>query len=545
MKQLGGLDASFLYMETPQTPMHVAGLSIVELPAGFKGDFYEAYKAHIASRLHLMPVLRMKLVQVPLEIDHPLWIDDDAMDLDYHVRHLGLPQPGTMRQLEELVGRLHSNFLDRSRPLWEFYVIDGLEGGRLAIYTKLHHAAVDGGAGMALTNLMYDTTPVPRPVEPPPSKPAGTREKPDALGLLGAAYRHVLSQQVSALQKIPDVLKALANVASQGLSLSSPLLVKGLPSLTAPKTMLNQTITSQRAFAARSMPLADAKAIAKQTETKLNDVVMAVCSGALRRYLLEKHGLPAEPLVAMVPVSLREPGNTETNNQVSGMLCNLATDVADPLERLQAIRTSTLEAKEFSGKIKDATPRDFAIFGLPVVMQGAMGLYGRSGLADQLPPSANVVISNVPGPPTPLYVAGAKVLTLYPVSIPTHGVALNLTVQSYNGALDFGLTACRKTVPELDKLAGYIEESLQELKEAALGEAPPVAASATPSRRRRAAPAAASAKTPTATRKRAAAPAKVPRRARSKAPAKASTAAKPAAPAKAARPAKATKPARA
>ena len=173
--------------------------------------------------------------------------------------------------------------------------------------------------------------------------------------------------------------------------------------------------------------------------------------------------------MAMVPVSLREPGNTESNNQVSGMLCSLATDVADPLERLQAIRASTLEAKEFSGKIKDAQPRDFAIFGLPVVMQGAMGLYGRSGLADQLPPSANVVISNVPGPPTALYVAGAKVLTLYPVSIPAHGLALNLTVQSYNGALDFGLTACRKTVPELGKLAGYLEESLLELQESVLG----------------------------------------------------------------------------
>jgi diacylglycerol O-acyltransferase len=488
MKQLGGLDASFLYMETPQTPMHVAGLSIVELPAGYKGSFYDAYKAHIASRLHLMPVLRMKLVQVPLEIDHPLWIDDDAMDLDYHIRQLGLPKPGTMKQLEELVGRLHSNFLDRSRPLWEFYVIDGLADNRLAVYTKLHHAAVDGGAGMALTSMMYDTTPVPRQVEPPPRKAAGESEKPDALGLLGAAYRHVLSQHVSALQKIPDVLKALANVAGQGLSLSSPLLVKGLPSLTAPKTMLNQTITSQRAFAARSMPLADAKAIAKQTETKLNDVVMAICAGALRRYLLEKHGLPEEPLVAMVPVSLREPGNTESNNQVSGMLCSLATDVADPLERLQAIRASTLEAKEFSGKIKDAQPRDFAIFGLPVVMQGAMGLYGRSGLADQLPPSANVVISNVPGPPTALYVAGAKVLTLYPVSIPAHGLALNLTVQSYNGALDFGLTACRKTVPELGKLAGYLEESLLELKEAVFGEAP-TAKAAAPARKRAATPA--------------------------------------------------------
>jgi WS/DGAT/MGAT family acyltransferase len=466
------LDASFLYMETPQTPMHVAGLSIIELPPGYKGSFYDTYKAHIAGRLHLFPVLLKKIVQVPWDIDHPLWVDDDEIDLDYHIRHLGLPQPGTMKQLEELVGRLHSNFLDRSRPLWEFYVIDGLADRRLAIYTKIHHAAVDGGAGMVLTNMMYDTTPKPRQIEPPPPKAVTSKAAPDALGLLGAAYKNMLSQHVSALRKIPDVLKAIASVAAPVISSASRLEIKGLPNLTAPKTMLNTSITSQRSFAARSLSLADAKAIGKQTETKLNDVVMAICAGALRRYLLEKHGLPKEPLIAMVPVSLREAGNTEIKNQVSGMLCSLATDVADPLERLKAIHASSVEAKEFSGKIKDVTPRDFSIFGAPIVLHGAMDLYGRSGLADRLPPSANVVVSNVPGPQAPLYLAGARLLTLYPVSIPTHGVALNLTVQSYCGALDFGLTACRRTVPELPKLAGYLEESLLELYEAVIGAAP-------------------------------------------------------------------------
>ena len=468
MKQLGGIDASFLYMETPQTPMHVAGLSIVEPPPGLKGSFYEVYKAHIGGRLHLFPVLHKKLIQVPWDIDHPLWVDDDAMDLDYHIRHLGLPRPGTMQQLEELVGRLHSNFLDRSRPLWEFYVIDGLADGQIAIYTKIHHAAVDGGAGMVLTQMMYDATPTPRKVEPPPA----TAEKagaPDGLKLLGAAYKNMLSQHVSALQKIPDVLKAIASVAAPVLGGATRLQIKGLPTLVAPKTMLNTSITSQRSFTARSLPLAEAKAIAKATETKLNDVVMAVCAGALRRYLLEKHGLPKEPLVAFVPVSLREAGNTESNNQVSGMLCSLATDIKDPVERLKAIHASSVEAKELSGKIKDATPRDFSIFGAPLVIQNAIGLYGRSGLADRLPPPANVCISNVPGPQTPLYLAGAKLLTLYPVSIPTHGMALNMTVQSYHGALDFGLTACRRNVPQLPKLADYLEEAMAELHEAVIG----------------------------------------------------------------------------
>jgi len=473
MKPLGGLDASFLYMETPHTPMHVAGLSIVELPPGFEGSFHEVYKAHIGARLHLFPVLKKKIVPVPWDIDHPLWIDDDEMDLDYHIRHLGLPKPGTMQQLEELVGRLHSNFLDRSRPLWEFYVIDGLGDRKVAVYTKIHHAAVDGGAGMALTNMMYDTTPEGRRIDPPPLPAAdGRKGAPDALELLGSAYRNIVGQHVNALQKIPDLLKAIASVAMPVSNGVLRLPTRALQNLTAPKTMLNATVTSQRSFTARSMPLAEAKAIAKETGTKLNDVVMAVCAGALRRYLLEKHGLPKEPLVAFVPVSLREAGNTESNNQVSGMLCSLATDVKDPLQRLKAIHASSVEAKELSGKLKDATPRDFSLFGAPVVLQSAIGLWGRSGLADRLPPTANVVISNVPGPQTPLYLAGARLLTLYPVSIPAHGMALNMTVQSYCGALDFGLTACRKTVPELRKLANYVEESMEELHEAVFGAAP-------------------------------------------------------------------------
>jgi diacylglycerol O-acyltransferase len=514
MKPLGGMDASFLYMETAQTPMHVAGLSTVELPPGFKGNFYEVYKRHIAGRLHLFPVLKKKIVAVPWDIDHPIWVDDDELDLDYHIRHLGLPKPGTIQQLEELVGRLHSNFLDRSRPLWEFYVIDGLADGHIAIYTKIHHAAVDGGAGMALTNMMYDTGPAGRQIEPAPAQSAKPEGQPDPLALLGSAYRNMLSQELSALQKIPDVLKAIASVVAPVVGKVVRLPAKGLPNLVAPKTMLNATITSQRAFTARSLSLADAKAVAKETGTKLNDIVMAICAGALRRYLLEKHGLPKEPLLAFVPVSLREPGNTESNNQVSGMLCSLATDIKDPVERLKAIQASSLEAKDLSGKIKDATPRDFSIFGAPVVLHGAMELYGRSHLADRLPPAANVVISNVPGPQAPLYVAGARVLTLYPVSIPTHGMALNLTVQSYCGSLDFGLTACRKTVPELRKLADYLDESLAELHDAVIGSAASKAAASrprTPSRSRNApAPAPARGRAAPKSGARRAPPARVP-----------------------------------
>jgi WS/DGAT/MGAT family acyltransferase len=214
------------------------------------------------------------------------------------------------------------------------------------------------------------------------------------------------------------------------------------------------------------VPLADAKRVAKATGTTLNDVVMAVCGGALRRYLEEKNDLPAQPLVAFVPVSLRQPGNTDMSNQVFGMLCSIATDVVDSLERLKAINAASSTAKQLTGKIKDLAPRDFALFGAPFFLQGLIGLYGRSKIADRLPPSANVTISNVPGPQAALYLAGAKLLNLYPVSIPAHGVGLNITVQSYCGALDFGFTACRRTVPDIRKLGDYHVDAMRELVEA-------------------------------------------------------------------------------
>lgn len=469
MKQLGGIDASFLYMETAETPMHVGGLTLFELPEGYEGVFYETFKEHMVRRMHLAPILGKKLAPLPFEFDHPLWVEEEHIDLGYHIRQATLPKPGTMEQLEDIVGRLHSNALDRSRPLWQFYVIDGLAGGHVAVYSKMHHAAVDGGAGMEITKAIYDLTPVPREVAPPP-RPRAPGTPLDLANMLGAAYTSMLRQQIRTIQAIPDVVKAVANLAlpnPDGLRLGR----FGLPPLNSPRTSLNATITSQRGFAARSVSLSDAKQIAKLTGTKLNEVVLAVCSAALRRFLQDGHQLPDQSLTAFVPVSLRAPGNTDSNNQVFGMICSLATDIADPLKRLAAILESSTQAKQLTGSIKDAVPRDFSMLGAPLLLQGLIGLYGRSKLADQVPPAANVTVSNVPGPQAPLYLAGARLLTLYPVSIPTHGLALNITVQSYCGSLDFGFTACRRTVPELAKLADYHVEALAELKAAALSRA--------------------------------------------------------------------------
>jgi len=372
-----------------------------------------------------------------------------------------------------MIADLHAQTLDRSRPLWQFVVIDGIETGQVALYSKVHHAAVDGGAGMVITNAIYDLTPEPRQVKPPEPKPAG--QSVASGNPMADLVTSMVRFQLDMMRAAPEVMSNVASMFFPKVAKDQPMdaylpksPVKDMPTLLAPKSIFNVTITKERSYAARSMPLADAKAISKATGGKLNDVVMAICSGALRRYLLGRHALPSEQLIAFVPISLRELGNTDLNNQVFGMMCGLATHVGDPLERLKAIQASSADAKQIAGGLKSAMPQDYAFFGAPFLMRGLTELYGRSGLADVLPMAANVCISNVPGPPVPLYGAGAKVAALYPVSIPTHGCALNLTVQSYLGNLDFGLTGDRKALPDIGVLADYLLESYAELKAAAL-----------------------------------------------------------------------------
>jgi WS/DGAT/MGAT family acyltransferase len=477
-QQLSGIDASFLYLETPETPMHVAGLTYFQLPEGFEGSFYRHFRRFFESRLHTIPIFSKRLAPSLYDLDHPGWVDALDLDLDYHLRETALPAPGTEAQLEEVIGRLHANTLDRSRPLWQFYVITGLENGQGVLYSKVHHAAIDGGAGMAINKALYDVTAVPREVAPPPPKPAAPKPAPssptavDPVKGIADIMGNMMRQQLKMWEAAPAIVNAMTDafLARPGEmpkaigTLQS--LVTQLPMLDAPKTPFNATITRERSYAARTIPLGDAKAIAKAGGAKLNDVVMAVCSGALRRYLQEKGQLPDKPLIAGVPISLREPGDTRQNNQVSGMLCQIATDIADPAERLAAIVRSSSQAKQLAGTFRDAVPQDFAFVGAPILLQLVMLVYGRSGLADRLPMPMNVTISNVPGPPMPLYCAGAKVTALHPVSIAAHGAALNITVQSYMDALNFGLTADRRAVPDVGRLGDYLVEAADELKKA-------------------------------------------------------------------------------
>jgi diacylglycerol O-acyltransferase / wax synthase len=468
MKQLSGIDATFLYMETPETPMHVAGLTLYEAPKGMTSSFYEHFRTFFASRVHLIPIFSKKLARSVLDLDHPGWVDAGEIDLDYHIRHARLPKPGTFAQLEAMVGDLHSIQLDRSRPLWQFTVIDGLADGRLALYSKVHHAAVDGGAGMVITKALYDVTETPRDVGPVPApKPKAAKPSAEARAIVGLndLMANMIRQQITMVTAGAKLLGSLAGALLPGTSKGEEKVAgaPALPTLVPPKTPFNVTITGQRSYAARSVSLDDAKFVARATGTKINDVVMAICSGALRTYLLAKKKLPKTPLIAFVPISLREAGNTDINNQVFGMNCPLATEIADPLERLLSIQRTSSTSKSMAGATKDAAPKDFTLIGAPLLLPGLMQLLGKSGLADVVPMGVNVVISNTQGPPFPLYCAGAKVSALYPVSIPTHGVALNLTVQSYMSALDFGLTADRKAVPDVADLADGLKPALDEL----------------------------------------------------------------------------------
>ncbi len=477
MDHLSGLDATFLYLETPETPMHVGGLNIYELPAGYEGDFLDNLREHIAQRMHLAPVFRRKLVNMPFELANPIWVLDEDLDMEYHIRSTVLPKPGTRAQLDKLVGRLHSSLLDRSRPLWEFFVIEGLEtpanappGTKLvAFYSKVHHAALDGAAGVALATAIMDVTAIPRHVRPAPRRPSMSTDNFGIAELAAAGVKNSAIQAFKMAKTLPTLLRTGFRMlrptsASKSADFSEATVVEAeKTSWFAPKTPINVSITNQRSFSSFSVPMAELKHIAKGNGVTLNDVVMGICSGALRHYLADLNCRPEMPLLAGVPVSLREEGNTDMNTQASMMRISLASHIKDPLERLQAIRKASASAKATTASMKSVMPMDFPSLGAPWLLSGLASLLGRSRLANSMPPIANVAISNVPGPRQALYMAGAKMLTYYPVSIVAHSLGLNVTVQSYNGNLDFGLIACRKAMPDLPELAKYMMAAHAEL----------------------------------------------------------------------------------
>jgi diacylglycerol O-acyltransferase len=470
MDHLTSMDASFLHFETPETPMHVASLLLLDLPSGYKGDYYEDFKAMIGKRMHLASVMTRKLAPMPFELAEPVWIDDDDVDLDFHVRSLTLRRPGTMEQLHTLIARLHSTLLDRSRPLWETYVIEGLEDGRVALYSKTHHSGIDGKAGTELTKVLYDISPQMREVPPPRRKTGGSSSSGGyQLGvaeLIQAAASNTVAQYRKLAELLPTAAKA---ITTAGRVIASQRTGKGERALNlalAPKTIFNDSITNQRSFSTLSLPFDELKALGKRVGGTVNTIVMAMCSEALYRFLKERSMLPPQPLIAAVPVSLRTEGDSAQNNQVSVVRVDLATDIPDMAERFKAIHNSSEAAKAVVRELKPVLGVDMPFAGSPWLMTSMASLYGRSNLARQLPPMANVLISNVPGPGMPLYVAGARMGSFYPVSIPYHGSALNITVQSYAGQLDFGIIACRRILSQEEsyELIGHLKAALKAIE---------------------------------------------------------------------------------
>jgi WS/DGAT/MGAT family acyltransferase len=465
MSHLSVVDGAFLHLESPEMPMHVGSLALFEPPPGSGDAWFEAVKAHVASRMHLAPVFTRKLALMPFDLANPVWIADDDIDLDYHMRRTVLPKPGTMAQMEALCARLHSSLLDRSRPLWEFYVIEGMEGGRVGFYSKVHHSAVDGQAAVAMANSIFDMTPEPRRVRPPRPR-RGSRYQLGMAELLSAALGNQLSQVLQFAKLLPPLAGAAWGAAKTALAQRRAGISESAPGTRikfAPATPFNVSITNQRAFAGVSLPLGEVKAIGKQHGASINDMVMWLCSTALRDYLADARELPAKTLVAGVPISLRPEGDTSANNQVSGTLIDLATQVKDPLQRLADIMAGTRSMKAQMGRFGSLIPTDFPSLGSPWLLSGLASLYGRSRLADRIR-IANVTISNVPGPQVPLYLAGARMEGLYPLSIVVHGVALNITVQSYRGQLCFGLIACRRALPDVAELAAQLTRALEALR---------------------------------------------------------------------------------
>jgi WS/DGAT/MGAT family acyltransferase len=458
MKALSGLDGVFLHVETAQTPMHVASLHLLDLPAGYSGDFHADLQRQVRRRLKAAPVLARKLASMPLQFANPVWVEDDRMDLDYHVQRLTLAAPGTREQLEDLVGRLHSEPLDRSRPLWRMAVIDGLQSGQAACYIQIHHAMLDGQAGVMLAQALFDPTPKTRTL---PRATGHPEAGPGVLARAAAALKHDARQYIKLVQHLPGAVRTVVGLfdATSGNARGK----LGQNFSFGPRTPLNVPITAERGFAGVSIPLEPLRQLAGMHEAKLNDIVLALCSGALRRYLSRHGGIPKEPLIATMPISLREAGNAEYTTQAMLALVNLNTHIADPVGRLRAIRDASGAIKGLAQRARGMIPTDFPSLGVPWLLQGVAALYGRSSIVKALPVFANVVISNVPGPPLPLYVAGARMTDYWPLSIVEHGVGLNITVMSYAGALGFGFTTARCAVPDARELSMSLLAALDEL----------------------------------------------------------------------------------
>jgi diacylglycerol O-acyltransferase / wax synthase len=462
-ERLTGLDASFLYMETPTLHMHVAMTAVFDpstVPGGYS---FRRIRQLINDRIPLAPVFQRRLVEVPMRLGHPIWVDDPEFDIDNHVRRAALPSPGGMRELGDFAADVISRKLHRDRPMWEMWIVEGLEDGKIALVVKMHHSTIDGVSGAELLSVLFDLEPDPPQTQPQRARQLDTRI-PSGLELVAQAMATGL---VAPFDVGRMILRTTRNVFDVRRIRQGETAKAALP-LTAPRTSINVAVHARRRVAFAAASLEDAKAVKNKMGTTVNDVVLAMCAGALRAYLLAGDELPDIPLVSVVPVSVTpDVAELKGSNKVSAMFVQLPCHVEDPLERLHLIHEGTKGAKDEHQALGATTLQNWAEHATPNVFAAAARLYTGMKLADRHRPVANLVVSNVPGPDFPLYLGGSKMLGMFPLGPVMDGMGLNITIMSNLGVLYWGLASDARAVPRLWDIAAAIPHALTELMEAA------------------------------------------------------------------------------
>ena len=485
IQQLSGMDANFLAIENDRNYGHVGGLAVLDPSTAPGGSLtLEALIEVVTSRLHLIPPFTRRLVEVPLNIDWPYWVPDRHFDIGYHVREIALPAPGTREQLLEQAGRIYSRRLDRSRPLWEVYLIQGLEGGKVAMLTKTHHAAVDGLSGAEIMSALYDLTVEPREVDPPDDSgeegdvpgdmdllahwvKALPRYPVNLASRLGRLLPHVdVVPSVVGLPGTARISRSLSKVRSTINREDDSGIIERRP-IKAPRGPYGGLISPHRIFGIGEVPLGDVKKVKNAFGVKVNDVVVTLVAGALRTDLLERGELPAEPLVVLVPISVRTEEQMGTfGNRVSGMIVPLPTHLEDPVERLMFNNESMNIGKENHSALPAEAMRDVSTFIPPAVHARVARMAAELSGRFTRPPW-NTIVSNVPGPRVDLYCCGARLEAQYPLSIIADGMGLNVTIMSYRDSVDIGITADREQSPQVQRVVGYMKDELGSLLSAA------------------------------------------------------------------------------
>jgi len=461
MQRLSGLDASFLYLETAAQPLHVCSILEVDTSTMPGGYTFDRLRDALGLRIKAMPEFREKLANNRFNLDHPVWVEDKDFDVDRHLHRIGLPSPGGRIELAEICGHIASLTLDRRRPLWEMWIIENLagtdahDGGRIAVMTKVHHAGVDGVTGANLMSQLCST----EPDAPPPDPVEGAG---DASGLEIAVQGAVrfATRPWKLVNVLPTTVSSVIDTvkrARSGLTMAAPF--------AAPQTAFNANVTGHRNIAFAQLDLGDVKKVKDHFGVRVNDVVMALVSGVLRKFLLDRGELPNSTLVAMVPVSVHDKSDRPGRNQVSGMFSRLETNIEDPVERIKSIAEANSVAKQHSSAIGATLLQDWSQFAAPAVFGVAMRVYAASRLSGAKPVH-NLVISNVPGPQVPLYFMGSEVKAMYPLGPIFHGSGLNITVMSLTGKLDVGIVSCPELLPDLWDMADDFQAALSELLDA-------------------------------------------------------------------------------